>query len=116
MSSTLATLERLRFDAQFMKNTVAWEKIPPREATYADFPPALDPRLIAALRRRGTAPLYTHQSRSVEAALRGENTVVVTGTASGKTLCYNLPVLHTRLNHPDSHALYLFPTRALSQD
>ncbi|HLB49419.1 MAG TPA: DEAD/DEAH box helicase [Anaerolineales bacterium] len=116
MASATTTLDRLRFDAQFMKNVVAWEKIAPRPARYAEFPAALDSRLVGALRRRGIAPLYTHQSQSVEAALRGENVVVVTGTASGKTLCYNLPVLHTMLNNADARTLYLFPTKALAQD
>ncbi|MEK6575009.1 MAG: DEAD/DEAH box helicase, partial [Chloroflexota bacterium] len=116
MASATTTLDRLRFDAQFMKNVVAWKKIAPRPARYAEFPAALDSRLVGALRRRGIAPLYTHQSQSVEAALRGENVVVVTGTASGKTLCYNLPVLHTMLNNADARTLYLFPTKALAQD
>jgi DEAD/DEAH box helicase domain-containing protein len=110
------TLERLRLDFDFMKNVTTWEQLPARQAHYADFPDNLDPRLIAALRARGTAPLYTHQAAAVEAALAGENVVVVTGTASGKTLCYNLPVLQTLLSDPEARALYLFPTKALSQD
>lgn len=99
-----------------MENVSAWERIPARPARYADFPESLDSRLVAALRERGTAPLYTHQSEAVGGALAGENLVVVTGTASGKTLCYNLPVLQTVLSEPHSRALYLFPTKALSQD
>ena len=109
-------LEQLRFDRQFMANVTAWERLPARPARYADFPPGLDPRLIAALRTRGTAPLFTHQAAAVEAALTGENVVVVTGTASGKTLCYNLPVLQALLADPAARALYLFPTKALAQD
>jgi len=99
-----------------MNNIIAWERIPARPASYADFPQALDPRLVSALRQVGASPLYTHQVASVEAALSGENVVVVTGTASGKTLCYNLPVLQTLLNDPQARALYLFPTKALAQD
>jgi DEAD/DEAH box helicase domain-containing protein len=110
------TLERLRLDTGFMENVASWERMPPRPASYAEFPADLDPRLVAALREQDTAPLYTHQAMAVEAALDGENVVVVTGTASGKTLCYNLPVLQTHLREPQSRALYLFPTKALSQD
>ncbi|NIS81761.1 MAG: DEAD/DEAH box helicase [Anaerolineales bacterium] len=109
-------LARLRLDVEFMKNVTAWERLKPRPARYGDFPSTLDPRLIASLRARDTAPLYTHQAEAVDAALEGENVVVVTGTASGKTLCYNLPVLQTLLNEPEARALYLFPTKALSQD
>jgi DEAD/DEAH box helicase domain-containing protein len=109
-------LERLRLDPRLMNNIVAWEQIPARPASYADHPAGLDARLVAALRQVGASPLYTHQVVAVEAALAGENVVVVTGTASGKTLCYNLPVLQTLLADPAARALYLFPTKALSQD
>ncbi|MBI3240912.1 MAG: DEAD/DEAH box helicase [Chloroflexi bacterium] len=109
-------LDRLRLDPKFMANVAAWEKIPSRSARYADFPKRLDSRLIEALNRRGISSLYTHQADSVEAALRGENLVVVTGTASGKTLCYNLPILQTCLHDSSARALYLFPTKALAQD
>ena len=78
MSDSSTTLERLRFDTRFMENVVAWEKIPPRPARYGPTPPALDPRLVEVLRRRGISPLYTHQSEAVDAALHGNNVVVVT--------------------------------------
>jgi DEAD/DEAH box helicase domain-containing protein len=109
-------LEALRFDRQFMANVTAWERMPARPARYADFPSVLDPRLIGALRAMESAPLYTHQAEAVGAALAGENVVVVTGTASGKTLCYNLPVVQALLADPEGRALYLFPTKALAQD
>ncbi|OGO09021.1 MAG: hypothetical protein A2Z66_08110 [Chloroflexi bacterium RBG_13_66_10] len=109
-------LEALRFDRQFMANVAAWERLPARPARYADFPSALDPRMIRALRALEIAPLYTHQAEAIEAALNGENVVVVTGTASGKTLCYNLPVVQALLADPEARALYLFPTKALAQD
>jgi DEAD/DEAH box helicase domain-containing protein len=109
-------LDRLRYDPDFMGNVTAWERLPPRPARYAEFPAKLDSRLIAVLREAGTAPLYVHQAAAIEAALDGENVVVVTGTASGKTLCYNLPILQTLFNEPEARALYLFPTKALSQD
>lgn len=111
-----AVLDGLRRDRSFMENVAAWERLPPREARYADFPGGLVPRLIAGLRSLGTAPPFTHQAAAVEAALAGENVVVVTGTASGKTLCYNLPVLQALLSDPEARALYLFPTKALAQD
>jgi DEAD/DEAH box helicase domain-containing protein len=109
-------LESLRRDQTFMQNVSAWEEMPPRPARYAEFPEALDPRLINTLRTRGTAPLFTHQAEAIAAALAGENVAVVTGTASGKTLCYNLPVLQSMLVDPEARALYLFPTKALAQD
>ncbi len=114
--SIVEALERFRLDQAFMKNVTAWERLPLIEARYADYPQTLDPHLIATLRSRGTAPLYVHQAEAVGAALDGENVVVVTGTASGKTLCYNLPVVQTLMVEPEARALYLFPTKALSQD
>src|SRR5690606_29920417 len=110
------TLDRLRLNANYMKNIVAWERYPARPARYGPWPEGLNPRLAEALGRRGIEALYTHQAAAVAAALRGENVVVVTGTASGKTLCYNLPVLHALLAEPQARALYLFPTKALAQD
>src|SRR3990172_9596027 len=114
--SVVDALERLRREPVFMAHVRAWERRPARPARYADFPAGLSPRLIAALRQNGTAPLYTHQAAAVDAALAGENVVVVTGTASGKTLCYNLPVLQALLDEPEARAVYLFPTKALTQD
>ena len=90
-------------------------RIEARQARYGGWP-ALDPRLLAALRRRGIEAPYVHQAKAISAALDGENVVVVTPTASGKTLCYNAPVLDTILRDPSSRALYLFPTKALAQD
>ncbi|MGH2591992.1 MAG: DEAD/DEAH box helicase [Anaerolineae bacterium] len=109
-------LDQLRADRAFMRNVAAWERLPARASRYAPTPSALDPRLIDALRTRGIDQLYMHQVAAVESALRGENPVVVTATASGKTLCYNLPVLNTLLREPAATALYLFPTKALAHD
>jgi len=72
--------------------------------------------LEQALRRQGVGVLYSHQAQALEAARRGENVVVVSGTASGKTLCYNLPVLESILTNPHTTAFYLFPTKALARD
>src|SRR5579859_3094940 len=112
----METLDRLRLNTYYMKNIVAWERFPARPARFGPWPAGLDPRLAATVRKRGIESLYTHQSQAVEAALKGENVVVVTGTASGKTLCYNLPVLHALLADPQARSLYLFPTKALAQD
>ncbi len=89
---------------------------PAREAKTAPIPQLLPARLIEALKARGIDSLYTHQARACELAREGKNVVVVTPTASGKTLCYNLPILGELTERPESRALYLFPTKALSQD
>jgi DEAD/DEAH box helicase domain-containing protein len=92
------------------------ERIEARSATWADLPHDLDPRLKAALANKGVERLYSHQAQAYRRARAGEDFVVVTPTASGKTLCYNLPVVQTLLEEPTARALYLFPTKALSQD
>ncbi len=94
----------------------AIQRRPAREARFADIPEAVDERLKKVLAGRGIERLYSHQAESYEKIAAGENVVVVTPTASGKTLCYNLPVLNTLLADPDATALYLFPTKALSED
>jgi DEAD/DEAH box helicase domain-containing protein len=94
----------------------AVRRFPAREARYADFPEALDGRLRSVLESRGIRRLYTHQRRAFDVAVQGRSFVVVTPTASGKTLCYNLPVLDAILRDADARALYLFPTKALAQD
>ncbi len=109
-------LDRLRADPRFTRNVTRWEVLPAQPARTTPFPDVLDARLREVLERRGIRALYTHQRRAVESVLAGESCVVVTPTASGKTLCYNLPVLQTILNEPEARALYLFPTKALSQD
>jgi DEAD/DEAH box helicase domain-containing protein len=109
-------LEHFRNDVGFTRNVSAWTKLDARPARYGETPPGMDPRLIGTLRELGTSPLYLHQSEAVRSALEGENVVVVTGTASGKTLCYNLPVLNDLLSDSQARALYLFPTKALAQD
>ncbi len=108
--------DRLRQDPSFMANVTRWEVIPARPARTAGFPACLDERLKPVLAKRGVHALYTHQAQSVEATARGEDVTVVTPTASGKTMCYNLPVLSEILRNPDARALYLFPTKALSAD
>src|SRR5215210_2434734 len=94
----------------------ATRRLPAVSATYAAFPAQTDPRLKTALAARGIEQLYTHQAEAFEYALAGRNVVTITPTASGKTLCYNAPVLDAILKDPSSRALYLFPTKALAQD
>ncbi len=88
----------------------------PEPATYGDWPALLDSSIVEALQSRGVERLYSHQAQAIESALSGQDTVVVTPTASGKTLCYNLPVLQSVLEDRASRALYMFPTKALAQD
>jgi DEAD/DEAH box helicase domain-containing protein len=97
-------------------HVTAVRRLPAVAADYTSLPASLDPRLTAALKSRGISKLYTHQASAIEHALAGRNVVVVTPTASGKTLCYNVPALHSILQDPSSRALYLFPTKALAQD
>ena len=97
-------------------HVTAVRRLPAVAAQLAPFPDALDPRLTQALVSRGVEQLYTHQAEAIEHALAGRHTVVITPTASGKTLCYNAPVLNAILQDPSSRALYLFPTKALAQD
>jgi DEAD/DEAH box helicase domain-containing protein len=89
---------------------------PAREAQWANFPAWVHPDLVSAYAAKGIRRPYTHQAAAAEAIHAGKNVVIVTPTASGKTLCYNLPVLNATLENSDSRALYLFPTKALAQD
>jgi DEAD/DEAH box helicase domain-containing protein len=84
--------------------------------TYRDLPSAVDERLRRALIERGITRLYCHQAEAFELTTQGHNIVVVTPMASGKTLCYNLPVLNRLLNDASARAMYLFPTKALAED
>jgi DEAD/DEAH box helicase domain-containing protein len=111
-----AYIEKLKNDPDFMKNVTNWQVVPAREAAYADFPASLDPRIVDVLASRGIKRPYIHQSRAIAAAIAGRDFVVVTPTASGKTLCYNVPVLDAILKDDAARALYLFPTKALSSD
>lgn len=98
------------------KQIVHWKTIEPRESVSVPLPASLHTNIQSALNKRGISSLYIHQLSAFETAQRSENFVAVTPTASGKTLCYNLPVLQEVANNPESRALYLFPTKALAQD
>ncbi|MEX2442352.1 MAG: DEAD/DEAH box helicase [Alkalispirochaeta sp.] len=109
-------IDELRDDRAFLENVRHWQTIPATEGIYAEIPDGVDRRIVSALSRRGIDRLYQHQSEAITHAFNGKNVVVVTPTASGKTLSYNLPVLDAILKDPETRALYLFPTKALSQD
>ncbi|MBZ5574965.1 MAG: DEAD/DEAH box helicase [Acidobacteriia bacterium] len=89
---------------------------PAVDGSFADIPSSVDDRMKQALAQRGIARLYSHQADAFSAVQLGRNIVVVTPTASGKTLCYNLPVLNRLLADPGARAMYLFPTKALAED
>lgn len=109
-------IDRLREDGDFRANLTAWRSFAPQPGRYSPFPDEVNPELAEGLRKRGISNLYTHQREAFMALQEGRNVCVVTPTASGKTLCYNLPVLNELMKNPNSRALYLFPTKALSQD
>lgn len=97
-------------------NVVHWHEIEPKEAQTKEIPGEVDVRIKEALRKRGIEKLYTHQATAFQTVQNGKNIVAVTPTASGKTLCYNLPVLQAIAEDESNRALYLFPTKALAQD
>jgi DEAD/DEAH box helicase domain-containing protein len=109
-------IDHMRRSPMFKERITYWYDTPPREAQTAAFPDWLDHHLRDTCVRLGITELYSHQRDALDAVHRGEHMAVVTPTASGKTLCYNLPVLNTILENPEARALYLFPTKALAQD
>ncbi|HEX9972614.1 MAG TPA: DEAD/DEAH box helicase [bacterium] len=109
-------LDLIRSDPDMIANITHWQKIPAKEAQFAEFPGSIHPDLIHILQDRGIQKLFTHQASAIDAILNNKNVVVVTPTASGKTLCYNIPVLNALIDNPETRSLYLFPTKALSQD
>lgn len=111
-----AALDEIRRLPALAGRIVHEERIEARTARHAPWPPQLHPRLVEALRARGVERPYSHQAEAVERALAGRDVVVVTPTASGKSLCYTLPVLDAWLRDPEARSLWLFPTKALAQD
>ncbi len=109
-------LARAENNPRFMENVTAVRHLPAKDAVLAPYPAWVDGRIRAVLNRRGYKSLYSHQARAVELIRQGRDVVLVTPTASGKTLCYNLPVLQKILENGENRALYLFPTKALAQD
>src|SRR5215471_4503804 len=112
--STLSTDRSMHPEAAL---DAALERLVPGEPrAFADRSDTPDMRLVDALQSRGVRELYSHQAEAIDHARAGRHVVVITPTASGKTLCYNAPVLDAVLRDPSSRALYLFPTKALAQD
>jgi len=109
-------LSRWRSDPEIAGNIAAWETLPAIPAQFKPFPTDLHTSLRSALTAQGISALYTHQFEALDAAWAGKDVIIVTSTASGKTLGYNLPVLDLLLRDPLARALYLFPTKALAQD
>ena len=106
----------LRSLRNFEGQIVHIESIPGRPARHGELSRPLVPALREALGRLGIGRLYAHQAEAIDAVRAGQHVMVATGTASGKSLCYNIPVLESVLEEPESRALYLFPTKALAQD
>ena len=109
-------IDRWQQDQEFRENITYWQVTAAHEAVSTPIPASLDPRLHSALNLLGITQLYSHQAEAVTRAHDGENLVIATGTASGKTLCYNLPAVQQALSNPNARILYLFPTKALTQD
>ncbi|UFJ41820.1 DEAD/DEAH box helicase [Brevibacillus humidisoli] len=109
-------LEQLKKDERFSRQIIHWETLPPRAAQTVSFPTDLDQRIKQTLLKRGITSLYTHQETSYRHVRAGRHVVAVTPTASGKSLCYHLPILQALAEQPQVRALYLFPTKALAQD
>ncbi|MFW6364926.1 MAG: DEAD/DEAH box helicase [Spirochaetota bacterium] len=106
----------LQENGSFMKQVSMWIKKDAQEGSYMPFPDGLDERLVDYYRNHKIEKLYTHQRSAYDAIIQHNDVVIVTPTASGKTMCYNIPVIDHILRSPESRALYLFPTKALSQD
>ena len=109
-------LNHWKSDPSIMDNIVEWKIIPPSPGKLEPLPSELHPNLKEALLRLGYDALFSHQRKAWNYVKSGKNVVITTGTGSGKTLCFNLPVLDFLLRHNNARALYLFPTKALAQD
>jgi len=109
-------LQRLTTQRHFSGQIVHVEPLPERLAVFADVEGGLHPAVMKALEKQGISRLYSHQAEALRLVRSGKNVVIVTGTASGKTLCYNIPVVETLLGDSAATMLYLFPTKALAQD
>ncbi len=113
---TRAVIKELKTLPTYSGQIVHLERIPPRRACYAELEKILDDSLAVCLKNKGLLPLYSHQVEAIDKIRRGLNVMVATSSASGKSLCYNIPIMEALLNEPSSCALYLFPTKALAQD
>ncbi|HYM92410.1 MAG TPA: DEAD/DEAH box helicase [bacterium] len=109
-------LEAIRADNNYRDQVVHAERFPARPARYGTLREPLSEPMAEALARQGITRLYIHQAEALEAARAGESVIITTGTASGKSLCYMVPVLETLLSEPSGRALFVYPTKALAQD
>ena len=114
--SVAEAIQAFQFDPAFMHHVVAWRRLSARPGEYAPLPLQVNARLRHVLARHGIRQLYTHQAAALSAIAQGQHVVIVTPAASGKSLCYNLPILDRLLQDPAASALYLFPTKALAHD
>jgi DEAD/DEAH box helicase domain-containing protein len=114
--SLINILEELKLNEQYKEKIISWRTLEEKPPQTAVFPEELHPSLKEGLNKKGIYDLYTHQKAAYETVMRGDSIVAVTPTASGKTLCYNLPVIQSILMNQETRALYLFPTKALAQD
>lgn len=110
------TLDNWFTEAEFSKNIAFHQLSPAREPVYEPFLPSIESTLQDALRKKGITALYSHQAEAVRLLNEGGNTVISTGTSSGKSLCYTIPIFNQQLLQPGSTALLLFPTKALTND
>ena len=111
-----AFLDQVRAAPGYADQMVHVREVAPRAARYAETTDPLPDPVRAMLAARGIGQLYSHQAEAVDRARRGENVLLSTGTASGKTLGYAIPLIETLTDDPDARALMLFPTKALCQD
>ncbi len=109
-------LARIESDRRFRENTTSITHIPASVGRFAPYPDWVDASIRRVLVERGIEKLYSHQARAIELVHDGRDIVLVTPTASGKTLCYNIPVLQRIIEEPETRAIYLFPTKALAND
>ncbi|MCY3022260.1 MAG: DEAD/DEAH box helicase [Planctomycetota bacterium] len=109
-------LQRLAHQRFFDRQIQHVEALPPRPPAYAEVQDGLHPAVQQALEKQGITRLYAHQAEAIAAIRAGRNVVVVTGTASGKTLCYNIPAVEAYLSDPFATGLFIYPTKALTQD
>jgi len=109
-------LDFIRKEIQTDRQVVHVHNVPARMAQYADLSAAIDPRITAVLKAMGVERLYSHQVAAIENILAGKNAAICTGTASGKTLCYTVPIINELLRDATATALLIYPTKALSRD
>jgi DEAD/DEAH box helicase domain-containing protein len=109
-------LEDIKLQQSYQENIVHWHTIEAKSAKTEKLPDDLHPKLVESLKSKGINQLYTHQRSAFDFVRSNKSIVTVTPTASGKTLCYNLPIIHSILENPNGRALYIFPTKALAQD